>query len=260
MRCGLTLSRRPSRAFLTRTPLCWTSLWSYSTRTEWSRRRRAPPERSCRCSCLTFPRVLEGSCRFTSSRCVTDRSGLWSGIRHSIDGLLTQRVLCTCTCRCVASLIFRRNVFDCTTTRSLYQCVFLFWTFALFSTAPAGLFSRSRLRGTQGPACTPRRKFGSRAGSVARALGVQSREIWQVITGSLSAELEPSKATENPHVRRFAPHCCNSSPLCGSHGTAAVAHETLPFVTATDGASVCVRACLCHVCFLSTSGIVNTSK
>ena len=48
--------------------------------------------------------------------------------------------------------------------------------------------------------------------------------------------------------------------LCGSHGTAAVAHETLPFVTATDGASVCVRACLCHVCFLSTSGIVNTSK
>ena len=77
----------------------------------------------------------------------------------------------------------------------------------------------------RGPACTPRRKFGSRAGSVARALGVQSREIWQVITGSLSAELEPSKATENPHVRRFAPHCCNSSPLCGSHGTAAVAHQ-----------------------------------
>ena len=95
---------------------------------------------------------------------------------HSTDGLLTQRVLCTCTCRCVASLIFRRNVFDCTNTRSLYQCVFLFWTFALFSTAPVGLFSRSRLRGTQGPACTPRRKFGSRAGSVARALGFQSRE------------------------------------------------------------------------------------
>ena len=32
---------------------------------------------------------------------------------------------------------------------------------------------------TGGP-CTPRRKFESRAGSVARAPGVQSREIWQV--------------------------------------------------------------------------------
>ena len=28
-----------------------------------------------------------------------------------------------------------------------------------------------------------------------------------------------------------------SSLLCGSHGTTAVAHEALPFVTATDGAS-----------------------
>ena len=51
-----------------------------------------------------------------------------------------------------------------------------------------GLFSRSRLQGTRGPACT-RRKFGARAGSVARALGVQTPEIWQVITGSLAADL-----------------------------------------------------------------------
>ena len=35
----------------------------------------------------------------------------------------------------------------------------------------------------RGPTCTPRRKFGSRAGSVARALGVQRREIWQVSRG-----------------------------------------------------------------------------
>ena len=33
----------------------------------------------------------------------------------------------------------------------------------------------------------------------------------------------------------------SSSLLCGSHGTNAVAHQALPFVTATDGASVCVR-------------------
>ena len=46
-------------------------------------------------------------------------------------------------------------------------------------------------------------EFGSRAGSVARALGAQSRKIWQVITGSLSAGLEPSKTTKNPHVSRF---------------------------------------------------------
>ena len=59
----------------------------------------------------------------------------------------------------------------------MYQRVFK-KTFARFSPAPVGLFSRSRLRGTQGgAACTPRRKFGYRAGSVARALGVQSHEI-----------------------------------------------------------------------------------
>ena len=39
---------------------------------------------------------------------------------------------------------------------------------------------------------------------MARALGVQSREIWPVITGLLSAELEPSKKMENPHVSCFA--------------------------------------------------------
>ena len=36
-----------------------------------------------------------------------------------------------------------------------------------------------------------------------------------------------------------------TSLLCGSQDTTAVAHQVLPFVTATDGASVC--ACPCHV-------------
>ena len=56
---------------------------------------------------------------------------------------------------------------------------------------------------------TPPRKFGSRAGSVARALGVQSHETWQVITGLLSAELEPSRTVENPHICQL--FCSTSS-------------------------------------------------
>ena len=52
------------------------------------------------------------------------------------------------------------------------------------------VFSRGLgCRARRGAACTPRRKTGSRAGSATRALSVQSREIWQVITGSFSAEL-----------------------------------------------------------------------
>ena len=39
----------------------------------------------------------------------------------------------------------------------------------------------------RGAACAPQRKCGSRRGSVTRAMGVQSRAIWQVITGLLSA-------------------------------------------------------------------------
>ena len=67
------------------------------------------------------------------------------------------------------------------------------------------VFSRANGCGARkGPTCTPRRKFGSREGSVARALGVLSREVWQVITGLPSGELDPSKTIENPHVSCFA--------------------------------------------------------
>ena len=87
------------------------------------------------------------------------------------------------------------------------------------------VFSRALARAARrGAACTPRGKFGSRVGSVARAPGVQSREIWQLITGLLSAELEPSKTMENPHVSCLL-HSCTSSLLCSSHGTTAVAHQ-----------------------------------
>ena len=70
------------------------------------------------------------------------------------------------------------------------MCVFC--TFARFSPPPEDLFSR--VRSTRGGACTPRRKFDSRTGSVARALGVRSREIWHVNMGALSAELRAGLA------------------------------------------------------------------
>ena len=56
----------------------------------------------------------------------------------------------------------------------------------------------------RGPACTPWRKRGSRPGSVARALGVQSCAICQVITWSFSAELEPARPMETPKIFFFS--------------------------------------------------------
>ena len=51
------------------------------------------------------------------------------------------------------------------------------------------------------------------------------------------------------HVVCITPAVKFSSSLsCGSHGTTAVAHQVLPVVTATDGASSC--ACVCVLYFL----------
>ena len=90
-------------------------------------------------------------------------------------------------------------------TINMYRCVLFRRDLLAFLRRPWVASHALGCGARRGPACTPRRKFGSRAGSVARALGVQRREIWQVITGLLSAELEPGKAMENPHVRGFAP-------------------------------------------------------
>ena len=54
----------------------------------------------------------------------------------------------------------------------------------------------------RGTPCTRRCKCGPRPGSVARALGVQSRAIRQVITGSLSDLPEPSRLME---IHNFLP-------------------------------------------------------
>ena len=51
---------------------------------------------------------------------------------------------------------------------------------------------------------------------------------------ALSSQLQPSITPS---------HKLSSSLLCDSHGTSAVAHQALPVVTATDGASLSVRVC-----------------
>ena len=86
---------------------------------------------------------------------------------------------------------------------TLYKCVF--FHIVIFLLPAEGLFSRSRHRGTQEGRPYYRRKFGSRAGTVTRALRVQSRKVWHVIAGSVCAEIEPSKTMADPHVRCFVP-------------------------------------------------------
>ena len=147
-----------------------------------------------------------------------------------------------------------------------------FCTFARPARPFAGLFSCSRLRGTQGGRVYTinRRKFGPRPGSVARALGVQSRANWQVITGSLSAEPEPRKTMETPHLHFLAiAHSCMMLPLY--HICITTVSQTLKLSTLwqprynssrTSGSSlcdrhrrcICVCACACHsFCLLYTS-------
>ena len=58
------------------------------------------------------------------------------------------------------------------------------------------------------------------------ALGVQCREIWQVITGFLSAYVEPSRTMGNSHVMpNVLLNCYSSSLLGGTHRTRVVAHH-----------------------------------
>ena len=68
-------------------------------------------------------------------------------------------------------------------------------------------------RAPWGAACTPRFMYESRAGSVARAPGVQSRETGQVTTGSLSDQLEPTSHMQTPKMSKkkttfFTSLCC----------------------------------------------------
>ena len=129
----------------------------------------------------------------------------------------------------------------------MFHIDFFFWTSATFSVPAAGLSSRSRLRGTQGGRLYTRRKFGPRVGSVARALCVQSRAIWRVITGSLSVQPEPHKTMENPYFSLFAP----PNPRSHSHGHyyACVDHYhagvDIAYAYVCCVCYVCVRTCAC---------------
>ena len=103
---------------------------------------------------------------------------------------------------------------------------FFFRTSATTSLA-AGFFSRSRPRGRTRPSCRPRRKCGSRAGSVARALGARSRQIWQVIAGKQSAEPELSRSMETPKYLFSMLHlcCCFLTTTAGVEGLAAMVNS-----------------------------------
>ena len=105
----------------------------------------------------------------------------------------------------------------------------------------------------RGTACTLRCKFvpRPRPGALARALGVQRRASWLFFTGLLSVTPSPgpgkyrnfSNIHSVPLLYHTVPPALELSTL-RSRDTTAVAHQSLAFVTATDGASVC--ACLCH--------------
>ena len=71
----------------------------------------------------------------------------------------------------------------------------------LFSAlSPPSLFSRSLLRGRHGTRLKPGFKFRSRPGSMARALGVQSRESWEITSGRHSEHVKTPRPMKT-HVQ-----------------------------------------------------------
>ena len=71
--------------------------------------------------------------------------------------------------------------------------------FTRFSPAPDSSLSRSRLPGTQGTLLhTTAHVWVPRAGFIVRVLRVRSHELWQVITGLLSAEIRAQQDHGTP--------------------------------------------------------------
>ena len=106
---------------------------------------------------------------------------------------------------CFLKLAPRRSTRRCArTTTAPIMCVRT--KFIIFAHCHAFLFRPrifSRALGCwahRGSACTQRRKFGPRLGSVARALGIQSRGGLALVAGSLSAEPEPTRHMETPQM------------------------------------------------------------
>ena len=140
--------------------------------------------------------------------------------------------------------------------KSAFTCVCTFYALPRFSLP--GLRCGAR----RGPACTlrERRNFGPRLGSVAGALGVQSRESWPSPKGLRSTTPSHAGPREAQYFSFSLCCCCHialsRSLRCGGHDTAAVAHRALHPVAATDSSA---SACECVACFLSSyTSIANT--
>ena len=128
-----------------------------------------------------------------------------------------------------------------------------------FSRLTAGLFSHSRLRGTQGGRVyttarmrAPAEVRGARPGPSKPR--IMSRTMAKNYGESFRPAIEPSRTMETPQFKRFLPAagCCSimsdhTFPPAllkrGSHGRAAVVHQAPPFVAATDNAFSCVCVC-----------------
>ena len=139
----------------------------------------------------------------------------------------------------------------------------LFCTLATSSLAPAGLFSRSRLRGTQGA-----RLYNTRYGASLGPGRAPSRVLWafEVAASWLFSRnrVPPRQSQAGPWktLQQFLEY--RSSPLwLGSHGTT-VALQVFSFVTATNGASacVCMSVRVCHPSILEQQepGTVSTKE
>ena len=118
-----------------------------------------------------------------------------------------------------------------------HRPAFLFWP---------RVFSRSL-------GCGARREPACTQGASLRPGRAPWCVIWALKFARCIPLVEPRRTMETPHFEKIL-LCCFSSHVCttrclklsscllgGSHGTTAVAHRALsPFVTATDGASVCL--------------------
>ena len=128
------------------------------------------------------------------------------------------------------------------------------------------VFSRAPGCGARrGPCLCTRRKFGPGPGTFWRALWA-FKANWPVLTGSLSAESEPCKTLETPHLSIFA-------PLLHSHA-ATVQHSLQAFPMGTSYACVdtlirvwtllmrasCARVCACVCLELGRASFVGIDK
>ena len=128
------------------------------------------------------------------------------------------------------------------------KCIFLRFG-KLFSSARGSFFALS----TAGHGGGPRVDCGASLdrGRVLWSSGRSQSCVLTVFGETAFRDAKPRRNVETPRFQLFRVSAVHIAPflqlssclLCGSHGTTAAA--PLPFVTATDGASVC--ACVCHV-------------